>query len=70
MIGLPTEEERMSKELACGAVVPGCDAVFRGESEDEVLAQVPEHARDAHGMEEVPPAVVDRARAAIRDVRA
>ena len=55
------------KEFACGKVVPGCEHVFRGESEDEILDQVSVHARDDHGMDEVPPEVVDRIRARITD---
>ncbi|HET8950211.1 MAG TPA: DUF1059 domain-containing protein [Solirubrobacteraceae bacterium] len=50
------------KEFACGALVPGCDQVFRGGSDDEILEQVEVHARDDHGMPEVPPEVVDRIR--------
>lgn len=51
------------KEFACGAVVPDCDAKFTAESEDEILAQVAEHARVAHGMDEV----VGRVRSGIRE---
>ena len=50
------------KQFACGTVVPGCDATFEGADEDAVLAQVAEHARRDHGMEEVPPAVVEQVR--------
>jgi predicted small metal-binding protein len=55
------------KEFACGKVVPGCAHVFQGESEDQILEQVSVHARDDHGMDEVPPEVVDRIRARITD---
>ncbi len=50
------------KEFSCGAVVPGCSARFEGESDDEVLQQVAVHARDVHGMDEVPPDVVQEVR--------
>ena len=53
------------KEFRCGEVVPGCGTTFQGESEDEILGQVATHARDEHGMDEVPPEVVDTIRAAI-----
>ena len=55
------------KEFSCGAMVPGCWATFQGESEDEILRQVAVHARDVHGMDDVPPDVADEIRAAISE---
>jgi predicted small metal-binding protein len=55
------------KEFRCGELVPGCDTVIEGESEDAVLEKVAVHAREAHGMDEVPPEVQDNVRAAITD---
>ena len=55
------------KEFRCGEIVPGCDAKFEGESEEEILVQVAVHAREEHGMDEVPPDVVDNVRARITD---
>jgi predicted small metal-binding protein len=52
------------KQFKCGDVVPGCDWVARNEDETELFAEIHTHARDAHGMDEVPPEVV----VAIRDV--
>lgn len=42
------------KTFACGAVVPGCAASVSADTEDEVLRQVERHAREDHGMAEVP----------------
>jgi predicted small metal-binding protein len=53
------------KQFRCGDVVPGCETTIEAESEDEVLAHVAEHAREAHGMDEVPPEVQDRVRSLI-----
>lgn len=53
------------REFRCGDLVPGCGTVIEGESDDEILAQVVTHARDAHGMPEVPPEVVDTIQASI-----
>lgn len=50
------------KQFACGAVVPRCHAVFRAENDDEILAQVAEHARDDHGIEAVSPELVSAVR--------
>jgi predicted small metal-binding protein len=40
----------MAKELHCRDVGFDCDAVVVSENEDEVLAQVAEHAKSVHGM--------------------
>lgn len=40
----------MTLELKCGEVVPGCDGVVRGATQEEVLAQAATHAAEAHGM--------------------
>ena len=55
------------KEFRCGVLVPGCSASSEGESEDEILQQVATHARDEHGMDEVPPEVVDKVVASISE---
>jgi len=55
------------KEFCCGAVVPGCWATFEGESDEEILKQVAVHAREVHGMDEVPPDVADEIRAEISE---
>jgi len=57
----------MARRMSCRDVGPDCDFVARGETDEEVMGQVAEHARAVHGMEEVPPEVAERARAAIRD---
>lgn len=58
------------REFACANVVPGCDGVVRGETDDDVLAAAAEHAASAHGMSEVPPEVVSAIRDGITDVPA
>ena len=58
------------KQFSCGAVVPGCTATFTGDTEDEILGQVATHAEEAHGMQEVPPEVVENVRANIQEVPA
>ena len=55
------------KEFRCGTLVPGCWATFQGESEDEILRQVAAHAREEHGMDQVPPDKVDEIRAGISE---
>jgi predicted small metal-binding protein len=57
----------MARRMNCRDVGEDCDFVARGESDDEVMGQVAEHARSAHGMEEVPPELAEKAKDAIRD---
>jgi predicted small metal-binding protein len=52
------------KQFSCGDVVPGCTFVTRHNDDDALWVEIASHARDTHGMDEVPPEVVD----AIRDV--
>lgn len=56
------------KEFSCGAVVPGCTAVFHADTDEQILEQVAVHARDDHGMSEVPPEVVEQVREKIATV--
>ena len=56
------------KEFRCDDVVPGCPYVTRSEREEELFEQISSHARDTHGMDEVPPEVVDEIRDKIKEV--
>lgn len=58
------------KQFFCGDVVPGCTARFEAPTEDEILMQVAEHAKNGHGMSEVPLELVEKVRALIREVPA
>lgn len=57
----------MAKVLHCNDVVPDCEYVARGDSEQEVLQQAAEHARTAHNIADVTPELADKVRSAIRD---
>jgi predicted small metal-binding protein len=57
----------MAKTLSCRDVGADCDFVARGNSEAEILAQVSEHARTAHKMNEIPAETLEKVRGAIRD---
>jgi len=58
----------MGKIVECGKVDPstGCNHVVRGETEEELLRNAEEHARE-HGIVEVTPVLIERVRANIRD---
>jgi predicted small metal-binding protein len=57
----------MAKELHCGEIMEGCPAVIRGESEDEVLQKGAQHAREAHGIDQLDDDTVSVVRSKIRD---
>lgn len=60
----------MAKELRCSDVGFSCDAVVRGESEDEIMQQAAQHAQEVHGLSEEDlrdPATAEKIRSSIRD---
>ena len=57
----------MTKVVNCRDVGFECEGVIRAETEEEVLKLVAEHAKEVHGMEEVPPEVVEKVRAVMQE---
>lgn len=57
----------MGKVLNCKDVGFDCDGVCRGETVEKVLQMAAEHARTMHNIHQIPPEVVAKVRAAIRD---
>lgn len=58
------------KEFCCGDVVAGCTARFTGATNEEILMAVARHAKEDHGLSEVPAALVSQVVAAIRPLAA
>jgi predicted small metal-binding protein len=58
----------MGKIVDCARVDPstGCSHVVRGETEEELMKNAAEHARE-HGIVEVTPELMERVRANIQD---
>lgn len=56
------------KQFKCGDVVLGCEWTARSEDKSELLQEIAGHARDVHGMDEVPPEVVDAINNVITEV--
>jgi predicted small metal-binding protein len=54
-----TGRDAYMHRFSCSEVVPGCDATFEAPDEEGILRQVVVHAREAHGMDEVPPELAD-----------
>ena len=52
------------KRFRCGDVVAGCTATFQGE-ETAILTAVARHAREDHGLTEIPQQLVRQVRAAM-----
>ena len=57
----------MAKTFKCSDAGMQCGFESRGASEQDFLQQVAEHARGAHGMELVPPELVETVRGKMRD---
>ena len=55
----------MTFKLACGDVMPGCSARFESADRDQLLADVAQHAAEAHGITEITPDVLDAVTAKI-----
>ena len=57
----------MGKVLKCRDTGVDCDFEARGATEDDILRQAAEHAKRDHGMAEIPPDLLAKVKAAIRD---
>jgi predicted small metal-binding protein len=57
----------MSKYVSYREVGVDCDFEARGETEQEVLQKCAEHAKTAHGMNEIPADLAAKVRASIHD---
>lgn len=44
----------MAYEFECSHVVPGCEDIVTGETKEDTVEAVARHAREAHGMAELP----------------
>ena len=57
----------MAKVLRCKDVGMECDFEVRAITGEEIMQQAAEHVQTAHGIKDIPPEVVAKVRAAIRD---
>lgn len=55
------------RTFECDTVVPGCEGVVSGETDDEVLAAAATHAAEVHGITEPTPELVAAIRGGIHD---
>lgn len=59
----------MRKELACGAVVPGCDFVAHAATEEDLMLKVADHARKVHGVTHITEELKAKIKDAIKEVQ-
>ncbi|HSR41615.1 MAG TPA: DUF1059 domain-containing protein [Longimicrobiales bacterium] len=57
----------MAKRIKCADVGPDCDYEAMADTEEELLELVTEHARRAHGIEEITPELRRKVEAAMRE---
>jgi predicted small metal-binding protein len=57
----------MPKVLKCGDVMPGCATVLEGVDEADVMRKATEHAKTVHRMGTIPPDVMNKVKAAIKN---
>jgi predicted small metal-binding protein len=57
----------MTKVIRCADIVPGCDYEARAETEDELMQKAAQHAREAHGLQTIPPELAQQVKSKIRD---
>jgi predicted small metal-binding protein len=55
------------KVIRCKDVGFDCDAVVRASTEAEALQMAAVHAKEVHGVDPVPPAVVEKVRSVMHD---
>jgi predicted small metal-binding protein len=60
-------DKTMAKTISCKDVGMDCDFTARAETEEALMQQVAEHASSAHGVQQVPPEILDRVKAVIKD---
>jgi predicted small metal-binding protein len=57
----------MAKVISCRDVGVDCDFKARAKSMDELITVLAKHAKDAHGMTQIPPETLAKVKAAVRD---
>jgi predicted small metal-binding protein len=58
----------MAKSISCKDVgMVGCDFTAKAESMEELLQAAAVHAKEAHGLDSIPPDLLPMVQAAVRD---
>ena len=58
----------MAKTISCKDVgMAGCEFTARGETMEELLQVAAAHAKEAHGLDSIPPELMPLVQAAVKD---
>jgi predicted small metal-binding protein len=57
----------MAKVINCRDAGVDCDWTGKAETEEELLQKVVEHARNDHGIAQLPPPMMNKAKSIMRD---
>lgn len=57
------------KSLSCRDAGVDCDWKTTGETDEEIMQKAQKHAREDHGMMEIPKEMADKAKAAIKEMK-
>lgn len=55
----------MTLTVRCKDIGFECEGVVKAETEEELLTQVAEHAKSAHGLEDVTDEIIDKVKSVI-----
>ncbi len=57
----------MTKSFACSDAGVDCNWSIDSNTEDEIMTKIAEHAKEHHGFDTIPPELVEKVKAAIKD---
>jgi predicted small metal-binding protein len=57
----------MARELRCADVGFDCEGVITADTDEEVMTQAAQHAREVHGLDEIDDATAQQIQAQIHD---
>jgi len=57
----------MVKTIKCSDVDPDCSWSASADTEEELFAKIKTHAKEHHGFDEIPPELVEKTKANIKD---
>jgi len=61
------KKQHKKKKLTCKNIGVDCDAVFEGDTEEEVMQKAAEHAATEHNLPQIPPALHQKCISAIQN---
>ena len=57
----------MRKSFACTDVGVNCNWTTTGDSEEDIMRKIKEHANNVHGFKEIPQDLADKVKSAIKE---